>query len=1003
MVVGLLAILKAGGAYVPLDPAYPKERLRFMLEDARCSVLLTQQYLVEGRELMIEDTDNRQSSILSPRIQVVCLDRDSELIKQQNEGNPPRSVISENSAYVIYTSGSTGTPKGVVGLHRGAVNRFAWMWKSYPFGENEKCCIKTSLNFVDSVWEFFGPLLQGVPAVIIPDRIVKDPEHLTRTLSDIRVTRIVLVPSMLKAILDAVPNLQSQLPDLKLWSSSGEYLPTEVADRFQKSAPNAILLNLYGCTEAAADVSFYDCRNRRPASDVPLGRPISNTHIYILDSKLQPMPIGTPGELYIGGGGLARAYLNRHDLTCDRFIPDPFSEDPRVRLYRTGDRACYLPDGNIKFLGRVDNQVKIRGYRIELGEIESVIGQNPAVEHCVVFVHDREPAAEKLVVAYIVRKRFSHQSSTEIRDYLRRRLPDYMIPSAFVTLQELPLTPNGKVDRTKILTLDARQQGLRDSVPARTEPEELIAQIWKEVLGLEELGVHEDFFRLGGHSLLATQIVYRLREISNKSIPLAVLFECSTVAALAQYLQHVAGHESSVNLPPLTRVEGQHRFPLSVSQQQLWALDKSMPSMPFFNMPYAYRLTGPLNENALADALISIVRRHHALRTVFMEIDGCPYQIVGPVPKSILQVLDVSTTSSDELEGEIGRLLGEESSLPFDLGTGPLIRTRLYRLDHDHNILLVVIHHIISDRWSMNVFFRELVTSYRAVCEGHPPTLSEPPIQPGDFAIWEKTLLANGFVDHQIDYWRKQLAGSLPQIKFVQRADQANNFKFQTSRESIAFSQDFFAELRRFAREESCTTFMVLHAAFVIMLHQYTGEEDVRIGAMVANRGQPKAEGAIGHFVNTVVLRTRISAEFSFRTLLKSVRDTILGACANLELPFEKLTQILEVERSIDRTALTPALINYQNFSSEALEACGLSFAPLGWQQPSALEGIMFTTFDLVLNVRETSTAWTGHITFKTETFNHAARREMLNRFESILVVMVHNPEQKVSEALVNR
>ena len=517
VIVGLLGILKAGAAYVPLDPAYPKERLVFMLEDVQPPVLVTQKRLM--------------SSLPEQGMRVVCLDTDGDMIAKESTLNPVSEVTPDNLAYVIYTSGSTGRPKGILGLHRGAVNRFSWMWETYPLEATEVCCQKTSLNFVDSIWEIFGPLLQGVPLVIIPDEEVKDPARLVNALAKHNVTRIVLVPSLLDVILDTYGGLQERLSRLRLWVTSGETLSNDTVHRAREFMPSSTLLNLYGSSEVSADVTWHDTsRDRIDRISVPVGRPISNTQIHILDRYLQPVPVGIPGEIHVGGEGLARGYLNRPDLTADRFIPNSFSGQAGARLYKTGDIACYRPDGTIEFLGRVDYQVKIRGIRIEPGEIESVLQDHPSVHESVVIPREDVPGS-KYLAAYVVLC-VVDVTESELRHYLRRRLPEYMVPSTFVILEALPLTPNGKVDH-RALPVPRRAGPEHTHVVPSNQLERATAEIWKKLLGLERVGIHDNFFQLGGHSLLAVQLISRLRSSFQVELPLRSLLRAPTIAELS--------------------------------------------------------------------------------------------------------------------------------------------------------------------------------------------------------------------------------------------------------------------------------------------------------------------------------------------------------------------------------------------------------------------------------------------------------------------------------------
>ncbi|NMG06764.1 non-ribosomal peptide synthetase [Brasilonema sp. UFV-L1] len=528
MIIGLLGILKAGGAYVPLDPAYPQERLAFMLSDSQVSVLLTQQKLLER--------------LPEHKAQVICFDTDWDIISKYCQDNPTSISKVDNLAYVIYTSGSTGQPKGVFGLHRGAINRFDWMWQNYPFVQGEICCQKTSLNFVDSVWEIFGPLLQGVPTVIVPDEVVKNPQQFVATLAHNNVTRLVLVPSLLRVLLNTYTNLQFQLPQLKLWVSSGEALSIDLLQQFRQSLPDSTLLNLYGSSEVSADVT---CCSLNPHAPLPervlIGHAIANTQIYILDANRQPVGVGVPGELHIGGDGLARGYLNRPELTAEKFIPNPFSEQPATRLYKTGDLARYLPNGEIEYLGRIDHQVKVRGFRIELGEIEAAISQHPTVRETVVVVSSDSGDSQR-IVAYVVPQKEQTLTITQLREFLELKLPNYMIPAAFVMLEALPLTPNGKVDRKALPAPDTARPELKAVYqPPQTEVEKTIATIWQEVLQISDVGIHDNFFELGGHSLLLVQVHSKLQNIFQRNFPLVEMFQYPTINRLATYL----GQESS--------------------------------------------------------------------------------------------------------------------------------------------------------------------------------------------------------------------------------------------------------------------------------------------------------------------------------------------------------------------------------------------------------------------------------------------------------------------------
>jgi len=497
MVVGVLGVLKAGATYLPLDPSYPTERLAFMLRDSKAPIVLTVEALL--------------GQVPDPAVRVVCLDGNPSVLADENAENPSAATTADSAAYVLYTSGSTGVPKGVLGLHRGALNRFAWMWRTYPFQPGEVCCLTTTLNFVDAVWELLGPLLKGVPIVLIPEEVVKDFGPLVETLATNHVSRFVLVPSLMDALLENEPHLAGRLPDLKLWTCSGEALSVDLVRRFRAAVPETRLINLYGSSEVAADVTCCDTTtlDLDTLTSIPIGRPIDNTQTYIFDEFGQPVPIGVTGELYIGGANLARGYLDRPDLTEERFVANPFSTEPGARLFRTGDRARYRADGAIEYVGRVDNQVKIRGSRVEPGEVEAVLAQHPTIRDVVVMA-DRDRQGESRLVAYVVSAEDSTLSPPELRAFLRGRLPEFMVPASFVTLDSLPLTPNGKVNRSALPSPEGPTID-DDFEPPKTPMERTIAELWQEALELQRVGRHDNFFDLGGHSLLAMKVNAKLQ------------------------------------------------------------------------------------------------------------------------------------------------------------------------------------------------------------------------------------------------------------------------------------------------------------------------------------------------------------------------------------------------------------------------------------------------------------------------------------------------------------
>ncbi|MEO7331781.1 MAG: amino acid adenylation domain-containing protein, partial [Minicystis sp.] len=599
MVVVLLAALKIGAPYVPLDPAYPPERLALMIEISRLSILVTQTK-IEG-------------SLPVRGLQVVCLDQEGGPLASSSSTNPDVPVDPWDIAYVMYTSGSTGIPKGVSGTHTGAINRFAWMWRTFPFQPGELSSQKTTLSFVDSVWEIFGPLLVGVPALLIADEVLKDTRRFIDALGEHRVTRLVLVPSLLRAMLDTHSDLDARLPALKYWTTSGEALPSDLCKRFLTELPGRLLLNLYGSTEVSADATYYLAQAGAVGARIPIGKPMDNTQVYLLDARREPVPVGVTGELYVGGIGVARGYLHRPDLTAERFLPDPFRPGPRALLFKTGDLGRYLPNGDIEYLGRADYQVKVRGFRIELGEVESAISQHLSVKQVVVTARDYGDNDRRLI-AYVVRSETA-ASAGDLRTFVKERLPEYMVPSVFVYLDKLPLTPSGKVDRKSLPTPDRVSSAERFLVAARGPTEAALVGIFAEVLKIppENVSIHDGFFELGGHSLLATQAISRIRGALGVELPLRNLFEAPTPAELGKRVDEAARGGQALTLPKLERAPAGGPRPLSFAQERLWFLDQLTPGETSYNMPVAMALNAALDAGALRRALSVLVRRHEAL------------------------------------------------------------------------------------------------------------------------------------------------------------------------------------------------------------------------------------------------------------------------------------------------------------------------------------------------------------------------------------------------------
>ena len=993
-IAAILAILKAGAAYVPFDPRYPKQRLRFMLADTQIKVLLAQRKFADH-------LDDFSGTLLAI----------DDLLRGAPDGaaNLPARTDGESGAYVIYTSGSTGTPKGVVALHRGGLNRFAWMWKTYPFEPGEKSCQKTSLSFVDSVWEIFGALLQGVPTVLIPDAIAKDARLLVDELASRGVTRLLVVPSLLKEIIEHGADLPRRLAHLKYCFSSGEALSKDLADRFRQALPECRLINLYGSSEVAGDVTYYEVGSIDDLSTIPLGRPIANSQIYLLDDHLQPVPIGVRGELYAGGENLARGYLHQPELTAEKFIANPFSAEKGARMYRTGDLARYRADGNIEFLGRSDYQVKIRGCRVELGEIELTLAMHPAVRECLVTVHaatsetdNRKSAIQNLksatsLVAYVV-PRHRPPSPAALRSFLKQKLPDYMLPSSYVFLQALPLLPNGKVDRGALPLLGAAPER-PDTVTREplNEIELLVAEVWRQVLNLESVGVDDNFFELGGHSLLAAEVAAKLRDAFGRQLSVRDVFDAPTVAGLAGTLERMFQEDGKEDLPPIRRAPGKANLPLSPGQAPLFVFSQLFGGGDFLNLPYAYRLDGRLDVAALRRSINEMIKRHAVLRTGFVELSSGPKQLVRRSAAVQLPFIDLARVSEQKREIKLEQISKRDAAQTFDLEKPPLMRIKLLRLAETQHILLVTLHHIIGDQWSMGVFRRDLAALYESFSQDLASPLADLPIQFADFASWQTETLKTGGFKGQIAYWQKQLGAPSPRLK-VGSCKSKRPARYHSRRRAIDFDVGLLGRIKAFARERNCTPFMIFVAALNVLLHRYTGNTDIRVGTLVANRGRPGTAALIGYLVNALVLRARIRPDMTFSDLIDQVSETCVAAYAHQDLPFEHLEAVLEKRSRKDDGPLYQVMLNYRNQSTPTLEANGLTIASWDGTHRAADPGIAISRLDVNFHLRELSTKLTGAVNYKSDLFDDATIAKFVADYAAILEQMVAHPHERIAD-----
>ena len=718
--------------------------------------------------------------------------------------------------------------------------------------------------------------------------------------------------------------------------------------------------------------------------------PIPDMELYILDSHRNLVPVGVPGELYVGGAGLARGYLNRAELTAERFVGHPFDDGKGRRLYRSGDLVRRRADGDIEYFGRIDNQVKIRGHRIELGEIENVLAQHPAIQQAVVLAREDSPGDHRLV-AYAVAHAGANPSARPCAAFCNK-LPDYMVPSAFVFLDSLPVTPNGKLDRKALPTPDQTRPELEETYTApRTPTEETLAKDWAEVLKIAKVGVNDNFFDLGGHSLLATQLISRVNTSFHIDLPLRRLFESPTIASFADSIQTSRGIEKdSRSLQPIVPVPHSDETPLSFAQERLWFLDRLDPDSATYNVSAAFRLSGDLNVNALEQSLNQVVRRHQSLRTVFVTINGNPVQKILPSLIFSLTPIDLSEHPESEREKTLQCLLSEETELPFDLSRGPLIRAALWRLaPHDH-VLALNMHHIVSDGWSMGVLFREVSALYRAYRSGQSNSLPELPIQYADYSVWQRDWLQGVNLDIQFSYWRKQLDGLLTLKVPIDHPRPAVQ-TYRGSSQSVELSTQLSQALKGLSQREGVTLFMTLLAAFQTLLCRYCGQQDIVVGSPIAGRTRQETEGLIGFFVNTLVLRSDLSKNPTFKQLLRQIRETTLEAYTHQDLPFEKLVEELHPKRNPSISPLFQVMFIFQHNADIPLDFEHLAVDPIR-------TGSQVAKFDLSLTISERQGTLRASLNYNTDLFDATTIVRMLGHFQTLLEGIVANPDQPIGE-----
>ncbi|ORX93280.1 amino acid adenylation enzyme/thioester reductase family protein, partial [Basidiobolus meristosporus CBS 931.73] len=967
MVVGLLAILKAGGAYVPLDPVYASERLGHILKDAAPIALLA---------------DAAGCAALGKAAIASLTVIDPNEVPDLPATNPHiLDLTSEHLAYLIYTSGSTGTPKGVMIPHSGACNYLHWAVQTYA--PKQGSVVSSSLSFDATVTSLWTPLLYGSTVTLL-----KSGDEMVALEAYVRQAQGEGLLKITPAHLDLMGRrLQADGAKTRVdtFVVGGEALSPSTVALWRSIQPGVRIVNEYGPTETVVGCSVYDMSTPLDqAINVPIGRPIANTRLYLLDSHGKPVPLGAVGELHIGGAGVARGYLNRPDLTAERFLPDPFSDKEGCRMYKTGDLARYLPDGNLEYLGRNDHQIKIRGFRIEPGEIEARLVDHPLVKEAAVLALGE--GTEKRLVAYVVAE---HKEGLAhlLRTHVAEKLPDYMTPAAFVRLDELPLTPNGKLDRRALPEPDSSSLVSQKYEAPVGEIEIALAAIWEELLSIERVGRHDNFFMLGGHSLLAVRLMNRV-SVLGIQLQLTSLFASPILSDLANVITKQLSQEEQVfdSIMPVSR--GAALMP-SFAQQRLWFLAQMEDVSDIYHMPMALRLRGTLDRYALQGALNTIFSRHESLRSVFVTIEGQPQvQILSSDSGIPMRVLELQ--GKQDLDRYVRDLSVNEAHASFDLEQGPLIRAQLIQLAHDDHVFLLTQHHIVSDGWSMGLLTRELSDLYTAFHNGLPDPLAPLTLQYPDYAAWQRKWLSGDRLQEQSEFWRNALAGAPVSITLPTDRPRPSRQSFAGARMPIRVDSHTTLALKRLSQQNGATLFMTILAAWSAVLSRLSGQDDIMIGTPSANRNHRAIEQLIGFFVNTLVLRVDLSGNPSGLELLERVRQFAVAAQAHQDLPFDQVVEITKPPRRMDQTPLFQVMFAWQNNDEGEVHLPGIVMSP-------AEVTYDIVKFDLDLELYEENDEIIGHLGYSTALFEQSTIERHIGYLQTMLQAIATDAGQSVS------
>jgi amino acid adenylation domain-containing protein len=979
VISSILGILKAGAVFVPLDPSFPEKRLQVMAAQVNC-----------GWFVLESKFQSRLEQIMGTEVSVRTIHVDGEELKRQSQARPEVESQGDDACSIYFTSGSTGKPKAILGRLKGMDHFARWEAAALGIGGGTRVSQLASPCFDGFLKDVFVPLCAG-GVVCAPEsrQVVLEPERLIDWVDVEGVEVLHCVPSVLRSLLN-------EGLDAKYFSSlrwvvlAGEaLLPADVKRWVEVFGERIRLVNLYGPTETTVTKLCYFVEAadaERPS--VPIGKPIPGADVLVVNSKGKPSRPGVAGEIYIRTPYRSLGYYNAPELTNEAFVPNPFSKDPTDLVYKTGDYGRLLEDGNLEFLGRRDQQVKVRGVRVELGEIENLLRRHAEVKD--VAVIDREDGSgNKYLCAYVVLG--NGTGAGTLREYLAAQLPEFMVPSGFVEMKELPRTLNGKIDRKALPALEEARREKKTEVRPRTPVEEIVAGIWSEVLRVRQVGVEENFFELGGHSLLATQIISRIRESLHVELPLRALFESPRLSDLARRIeQEGKAEQGKSETVPLRRVSREEDLPLSYSQQRMWMLEQLSAGSAAFNLPLGMKLRGWLNVNTLEQTFGEVIRRHEVLRTSFPARDGQPIQVIAPPAAFSLPLVDLSALEQQESEAALKRIASEDAARPFDLAQGPLVRTALLRQSGQQWAVVCTMHHLVGDAWSFEVLTSELSRLYASFSAGEPSPLPPLAIQYADYAVWQRQWLQGEVLESRLNYWRQQLKGAPERLKLPQsRRRQAAVQSFRGARQRVEISPELTEGLRALSRHEGATLYMTMLTAFVVLLYQYTGEEDVVVGSVIANRERGEVEKLIGFLANTLVLRVELSGGGSLRELLGRVRESCLGAYAN-QLPPEKLQEETRGGSGGQRMAsLFDVWFQMESVRREKLELAEVEMERLEAERGNA-------RFELSLVLQEDEHQVSGEMEYDADLFDQKTIAQMLEHMRNILSELVMNPEGSI-------